>query len=102
MTLQASKPLSELVRDHRELCVRPLFWTTRLLELLGCRFQDVALSGDETVSWRINKNDGRDWQSQGKPEDFAERLAVTGAPLSKIASITRLLTGKDGAFEHHR
>jgi hypothetical protein len=33
--------LAELMRHHPEMLVKPLFWTSRHLELIGCRFRHV-------------------------------------------------------------
>ncbi|RAL02362.1 uncharacterized protein BO80DRAFT_443673 [Aspergillus ibericus CBS 121593] len=41
------KPFRVLLRHHRDLFVNPLFWTSRHLDLVGCRFEDVDTANDE-------------------------------------------------------
>ncbi|EQK97566.1 hypothetical protein OCS_06720 [Ophiocordyceps sinensis CO18] len=47
MSALTPKPLSEVLRHHAALCVKPIFWIPPLLDILGCRFQQVE---DETAN----------------------------------------------------
>lgn len=108
MAASAPKSLSEIVRERRDLCVNPLFWTSALLDVLGCSFENVALASDETEPLhpghedtnQRGEDDGKSsftyWHNQSEAEQLAESFARSSAPRLKSLTITNILTSEGG------
>ncbi|KAJ6041411.1 hypothetical protein N7460_006801 [Penicillium canescens] len=88
--------LADLMHRHQELLVKPLFWTSRHLELMGCRFQHVYNAP--------SREDTRDDQQpfQGKPnegESEARSLARSFSLQGKLNALTNILLSKGSIFD---
>ncbi|EQL03962.1 hypothetical protein OCS_00316 [Ophiocordyceps sinensis CO18] len=100
-----SKSLSEVVRHHGALCVNPLFWTSPLLDLLGCRFNHVDNAMQTAAQPSIDDGDAyfgedvRGFQPLRYTECDAHRLSVVRAPVSKRCIVGRMLVREGGAFK---
>ncbi|KAJ5566754.1 hypothetical protein N7535_006060 [Penicillium sp. DV-2018c] len=105
------QPLASLMRYHRELFVDPLFWTSRHLDLVGCRFKwlkQTEYTGDNTVMHQAQNKDGThkstDFDQEpvrlptSDPSD-ARRLATISAATAKLGSLYRILVYEGSAFE---
>ncbi|KAJ5917544.1 hypothetical protein N7466_011098 [Penicillium verhagenii] len=104
------QPLAYLMRYHRELFVDPLFWTSRHLDLVGCRFkplesrENIRDIGDTREAQ--NNDDTRQWaECDGlvpvppPPPSAPERLANSCAPLVKLSALTHILEYEGSPFE---
>lgn len=106
--------LYELIRHHGSLCADPLTWTPSLLELLGCRFQEIDRTSDKTeplgrpdhVDKRQTNGDGSSnnerWESYSEVAQYARSLATSTSPSLKSSSITNLLTSEGSSLEKAR
>ncbi|KND91088.1 hypothetical protein TOPH_04348 [Tolypocladium ophioglossoides CBS 100239] len=99
------KPLTELIRHHREIFVSPLFWTSRHLDLVGCRFEDVENVNDATeysgvghISTQPSNDDGLPINDD-KLIEIVKRLAKHQTYTSKVSNLTVLLMGEGRAFD---
>ena len=111
MAAPSLKSLSEVVHKHPELCVNPLFWTSTLLDVLGCPFEDVARPSDETKPFHAGgegtkqRDDANKtgsyayWQSQSEAEQLAESFARSSAPKLKNIAIAKILTSEGSIFK---
>jgi hypothetical protein len=105
------QPLAYLMRCHRDLFVNPLFWTSRHLDLVGCRFEPLKsteYAQDNTDMHQAqNNNDTREGSAFGyglvrvppPPPSDPERLAKSCAPLVKLSALYRILAHEGSAFE---
>ncbi|QKX63474.1 uncharacterized protein TRUGW13939_10644 [Talaromyces rugulosus] len=115
------QPLAYLMRYHRELFVDPLFWTSRHLGLVGCRFkllESTEYTQDNTDVHQAqnnnnnnnNNNDTHEFSDTSHelvrvpllPLSDPERFAKNRAPLMKLSTLYRILEYEGGPFEEHR
>ena len=113
MTMRApiTIPLHGLIRHYGGLCAHPLFWTPRLLELLGCRFQEIDSTSDKTEplgrpdhdaerqSNGDRSSDHERWESYSDVAQYARSLATSTSPMLKSSSITNLLTSEGSSLK---
>lgn len=96
------KSFRDIVRNHRHFLVNPLQRTSRHLDLVGCRFEDVATTPGYADS---TKSDGRNNDSQKSypelPRD-AELIAMNLFPIIKRHRLIKILVGEEGAFAYPR
>ncbi|PWY96101.1 hypothetical protein BO94DRAFT_507593 [Aspergillus sclerotioniger CBS 115572] len=79
----------DLVRKHTDFLVNPLQWTSRHLDLVGSRFDDIAIIPPYTDSTTSACPDtGR------QPPNDAETLARNIFPDVKCRSLIKILVGK--------
>ncbi|PNY26776.1 Uncharacterized protein TCAP_03289 [Tolypocladium capitatum] len=103
------KPLTEIFRYHRQVFKSPAFWTSRHLEMVGCRFEDFENANDETehsgvghISIQPSNYDGPPI-SEDRVIENVGRLAKCSAYLSKAFSLSNLLlVGEGHAFDKRR
>ncbi|CAG8386161.1 unnamed protein product [Penicillium salamii] len=104
------QPLAYIMRHHRELFVDPMFWTSRHLDLIGCRFQSCksteytqnndmrqAQSNDNALE-RFDIDHGPPRGPSWSPSN-PERLAESSTPLMKLHALTHILEYEGSAFE---
>ena len=107
----------DLVRNHNRFLVGPLQWTSHHLDLVGCRFEDVATppvtpptdltpyekeqqsypapaDRDGTEETRMRTR----WVDMSDPEV----LAINSYPDMKRERLIKILVGKDRPFAHTR
>ncbi|CRL21669.1 unnamed protein product [Penicillium camemberti] len=109
------KSFRDIVRNHNRFLVSPLQWTSRHLDLVGSRFEDVATT---TVYTQQDRNtDGRnptlaatdliqndtnkkDQEPCSRPlaQSDAEALATSIFPETKRDRLIKILVGKHCAF----
>lgn len=98
------------MRRHRDLFVDPLFWTSRHLDLVGCRFEPrkpTEHTQDNDMRQAQNNNDACKRSDLGyglllvppPPPSDPERLAKSCAPLVKLSALYRILEYEGSAFE---
>ncbi|CAG8008342.1 unnamed protein product [Penicillium salamii] len=108
------QPLAYIMRYHRELLVDPMFWTSRHLDLIGCRFQscksteytqnnDVrqAQSNDNALE-RSDVDHGPPNNSTWSRPSDPKRLAEGSTPLTRLFSLIRILEYEGSTFEQRR
>ncbi|KAL5338012.1 hypothetical protein BJX70DRAFT_367892 [Aspergillus crustosus] len=88
--------LYALLRDERLLAYPPA-WTSRHLDMVGCRFQDTSTSPpvsdpDERIESQILS--GSSYR--------AKSLAIASSPLSKICHLSNLLSHEGSSFQSYR
>ena len=91
------KTFRDLVCKHTDFLVNPLQWTSRHLDLVGSRFEDVTLipaDGDLTTSTSSDTH-------RQAPND-AETLARHIFPDIKRRSLIKILVGRDRMFAKYR
>lgn len=113
------KSFRDIVRNHNRFLVSPLQWTSRHLDLVGSRFEDVATT---TVYTQQDRNtDGRnptlaatdliqndtnkkDQEPCSRPlaQSDAEALATSIFPETKRDRLIKILVGKHCAFANIR
>lgn len=96
------KLFRDIMRNHRDSLINPLQWTSRHLDLVGCRFEDVATT---PVYAESTKSDGRNndsHQSFPEPSSDAESIAMNLFPIMKRHHLINILVGDDGAFAYPR
>lgn len=99
--------LSNIVLHHRELLVNPLFWTSRHLDALGCRFQLIdnaptKETGDgHKASQRTNDNQRSSAKERIRIFD-AEMLAKSAVPSVKFHILCRFLLHESSVFNKRR
>ncbi|KAJ5584425.1 uncharacterized protein N7459_004225 [Penicillium hispanicum] len=84
--------LAELMHHYRDLLVSPICWTSRHLEILGCRFEHIA-NHAPTESIDGLKVDIPKW----RPPTEEEYLANDALPSTKRWATARLLM-RDGTI----
>ncbi|OJJ94671.1 hypothetical protein ASPACDRAFT_128049 [Aspergillus aculeatus ATCC 16872] len=86
----ASRPpsFSDLIRHHTSYLVNPLQWTSRHLDLVECRFQDVATTPSENPP---NHNSGKSSHQTSNQRSDAENLAKNWDPIHKRCSLFNIL-----------
>jgi LPS sulfotransferase NodH len=96
------KSFSDILRYHTSFLVNPIQWTSRHLDLVGCRFEDV---GTTYVDAESTQNDHRN-NDGPKPcpntESDAEEIATNIFPLSKRDHLVNILVGKERPFSSFR
>lgn len=95
------KPLRDLLLGTQRFCVPPLQWTSRHLDLVGCRFEDVALLPVNTESTQNNDTSNGQERSSKKPND-AEVLATNIFADTKRKRLINILAGEEGRFKRPR
>ena len=89
------KPFRVLMRHHRDLFVNPLFWTSRHLDLVGCRFEDIDTAAVETTP----DDSGTDTdKSLSDVESLATNLFLN----VKYRCLVSILVGEGRAFAKTR
>lgn len=92
----------DIMRYHCELLINPLKWTSRHLDLVGCRFQDVGIPPVNTESTQNNhRNNGGPKPCSTPPSD-AEEIAMNVSPPIKLRSLINILIGEEGPFAYTR
>jgi hypothetical protein len=91
MAYSRPKSFPDIVRNHRDFLVNPLQWTSRHLDLVGCRFEDIATT---PIYAESTKSDGRNSDSQKSypelPSD-AELIAMNMFPIIKRHHLINIL-----------
>ncbi|KKK14306.1 hypothetical protein ARAM_000778 [Aspergillus rambellii] len=95
--------LSDIVLHHRELLVNPLFWTSRHLDALGCRFRhiDNATTKETCDGHRASQRTNDNHTSSGKKRmrmSDAEMLATSAVPSVKYHILCRFLLHEGSVF----
>jgi hypothetical protein len=93
------KPFCDIVRDERGFLVHPVQWTSRHLELLGCRFEDVPT----TPVYPETPNDHSNGDIQRpltKQSNDAELLATNLFPVIKRRCLSDILLGEGRKFAY--
>ncbi|KAJ0417785.1 hypothetical protein BJY00DRAFT_289064 [Aspergillus carlsbadensis] len=88
----APKPLLEIVRSRRYLLEHPLQWTSRHLEAVGCRFDDIG-----TPACLESTHQDREDTERGQSSD-AEALARSLFPNVKLRCLFNILLGEGRGF----
>ncbi|KAI9367829.1 hypothetical protein BJX61DRAFT_547116 [Aspergillus egyptiacus] len=88
--------LRDLIRYHRDAFVVPLFWTSRHLDLVGCYFKHINISGTAPSS-RSKTTESESERPFSEWSD-AELLAKRFLTLIKQDCIVSILVGPDRAF----
>lgn len=116
------KSLRDLARKHNRFLVSPPEWTSRHLDLVGCRFEDVATTpvyGESTQNDRtdggqkstlvltdLTQNERNKNGQESCPEPLvrsdAELFATDWFPETKRRRLINILLGDDGPFAHTR
>lgn len=89
---------ADFLHSHRELLVKPLFWTSHHLEMLGCRFQHVhhPPSMEHTC-------DERPLKSQPNEKESVARLLASSFSLQgKLSALTNILLSEGSIFDKRR
>lgn len=94
------KPFRDILRDNKRFLVPPLQWTSRHLDLVGCRFEDVATL-DRTKSAENRDDGGSQGHSAKQPDDVVD-LAMHLSPIIKRRCLTNILAGEEGRFASPR
>ena len=96
------KSFRDIVRNHRGFLINPLQWTSRHLDLVGCRFEDVGTPPVYTESTQndYRNNDGR--KPCPTPPSDAEVIAMNLFPIIKRRRLINILVGKEGTFAYPR
>jgi hypothetical protein len=89
--------LAELIH-HRELLVKPLFWTSRHLEVMGCRFQHVY----DAPLMEHTRDDQRPSETPSEGESEARSLARNFSHQGKLNALTNILLSKRSIFDERR
>ncbi|KAE8152934.1 hypothetical protein BDV25DRAFT_127559 [Aspergillus avenaceus] len=102
MTELNPKSFHDLILNHPTVLVNPLQWTSRHLDLVGCRFEDAATisAGPEAVP-TDNTNGGIRSRYLEHLSD-AELIATNPFPAIKRRHLTNLLVHKTGNFTDPR
>lgn len=87
------KSLRDLVYNHQGFLVNPLQWTSRHLDLVGCRFEDSTRNED--------RNDNHGELCPKSPRD-AEGIARGLSPAIKRHHLINILVGEGRSFSYHR
>lgn len=91
--------LADLVHCHRELLVKPLFWTSRHLEMMGCRFQHVY----NAASMEHTRDDQRPFERQSNEgEAEAWSLAKSFSLEGKLNALTNILLSRGSHLDKRR
>lgn len=92
----------DIVRKNNGFLVSPLQWTSRHLQLVGCEFEDVAVTPADTESNQRDHRDGigRNFCAQAVTD--AEILAMDIFPDTKRERLISILVGRDKPFARHR
>lgn len=96
------KPFRDIVCNHRGLLINPLQWTSRHLDLVGCRFEDV---GNTPVYAESTQNDHRNNEGRKpcpNPPNDAEVIATNLFPIMKRRRLINILVGKEHPFSYPR
>ncbi|KAJ5096867.1 hypothetical protein N7456_007588 [Penicillium angulare] len=93
------KSLYDLVYHHNGFLVNPLLWTSRHLDLVGCRFEDAitSLPCREPV-----QDDQKTEETHLKPQPHAEVLALKPHPVDKLRALFSILVGREHEFARYR
>ncbi|KGO75885.1 hypothetical protein PITC_033310 [Penicillium italicum] len=106
------QPLASLMRYHRYLFVDPFLWTSRHLDLVGCRFKPLnstEYTQDDDERQAQNNDESHENSDLGyglftippSPPSDPERLAKSCAPLVKLSALYRILEYEGSAFEEY-
>lgn len=91
--------LVDLFRHDRELWVKPVFWTFRHLELIGCRFQHF----DSYPSMEQTGDDQRPLERQPNERGSEARLiAKSLSPPDKLSALTHILLSEGSILNKRR
>ena len=102
------KPIPDVVRAQRNFAVHPLQWTSRHLELLGCRFEDVATTPvcpeaeAEAETETENEHSNSDSRESSQKTTDAEVLAKNPFPVRKRRCLSNILLGEGSEFAYTR
>ncbi|PKY00728.1 hypothetical protein P168DRAFT_307196 [Aspergillus campestris IBT 28561] len=91
----------DIVRQNNGFLVSPLQWTSRHLELVGCRFEEVATTPSDTKSDQRDNGDGIGRTSHPKAAADAETLAMDIFAIIKRECLIRILVGREKPFARH-
>lgn len=81
--------------------MNPLQWTSRHLDLVGSRFEDVDIAPAYTVSVQTDKGNDLEESCLKRAKD-AELIAESLSPITKRHHLIKILVGEDRAFAYHR
>lgn len=96
------KPQSLHPVARHNLIIHPLFWTSRQLDLVGCRFEDLEAE-NELQSHEHDCPNGGLWTIEAdKLEAEVEQLAKSCAPLVKTHALINILGHEGSPFERPR
>lgn len=92
----------DTMRNNHGFIINSVQWTSRHLDLVGCRFEDVGTRPVYAESTQINHktNDGRN-SCLSSPSD-AEVLAMNLFPAIKCRRLISILVGKGRTFAYSR
>ncbi|KAJ5573726.1 uncharacterized protein N7459_008153 [Penicillium hispanicum] len=96
-----SKALRDLMRNNGFL-VNPLQWTSRHLDMVGCRFENVDITPVCTVSTPDDRRADPVGNTCPKSPSNAEILARNPFPNVKSRCLVAILVGEERAFEYPR
>lgn len=96
------KSFRDIMRYHHDFLVNPLQWTSRHLDLVGCRFEDVPTTPVSTESTRNNYRDNDGRKPCPKPLSDAEVIATNLFPIIKRRHLINILVGEERTFAYHR
>ncbi|KAJ5793407.1 hypothetical protein N7457_000006 [Penicillium paradoxum] len=95
-----SKSFRDIVRNNPGFLINPVQWTSRHLDLVGCRFEDV---GTPPVHTESTQNDHRKNESRNRcltPPSDAEVIAMNPFPTMKHRSLISILVDKERTFAY--
>lgn len=92
------KSFHDILQHSQGFCVPPLQWTSRHLDLVGCRFEDIPTAPVTTDSTQTNPTSENSKEASSKKPNDAEILATNPVPLIKYQRLISILAGEEGGF----
>ncbi|PLB55401.1 hypothetical protein P170DRAFT_506004 [Aspergillus steynii IBT 23096] len=92
------KSLRDILLNYTSFLVTPLQWTSRHLELVGCRFEDVATTTPVQPNQQSDQGDNDARSLCLKSPRNAELLATNLFPAIKRHSLTNILVSETRMF----